>query len=102
MKRIISILTMTLALALSVSAAFAGPGRWNFNQGNTFGWQLMTPAERTEHQAKMWSFKEYNACREYLDQHRATMMERAKEKGVNPPIMRRNPCDMMKTRGFLK
>ncbi len=102
MKRIITIITLTLALALSVASAFAGPGRWNFNQNNTFGWQLMTPAERTEHQAKMWSFKEYNACKEYVDQHHATMVERAKEKGVTSPVMRNNPCDRMKARGFLK
>ena len=108
MKRIISILTVTLALAFSVSMAFAGPGRWNgnrgwnCNQGNTSGWQLMTPAEQTEHQTKMRSFSEYNACREYVDQHHATMVERAKEKGTTLPVMRNNPCDRMKARGFLK
>jgi len=102
MKRTITIISLTLALALTVSSAFAGPGRWSANKGNTPGWQLMTPEERTEHQAKMRSFTEYNACKEYVDEHHKKMAERAKEKGVTVPVMRRNPCDMMKARGFLK
>ncbi len=96
------ITTLTLALALTASSAFAGPGPWSADKGNTPGWQLMTPEERTEHQAKMRSFTDYNACTQYVDEHRKKMVERAKEKGMAPPAMRRNPCDMMKARGLLK
>lgn len=102
MKRIITIITLTLALALTVSLAFAGPGRWAASQANTPGWQLMTAEERIEHQTKMRSFTDYNACKDYVAEHHKKMELRATEKGVAPPVMRRNPCDRMKARGFLK
>ncbi|HEX9023835.1 MAG TPA: hypothetical protein VF799_08360 [Geobacteraceae bacterium] len=101
MKRIIAITAHILALALAASSAFAAPP-WSANQGNTPGWQLMTPEERVEHQAKLRSFTDYNSCKEYVEVHRKKMVERAKEKGVAAPAMRRNPCDMMKARGLLK
>ena len=102
MKRIITTIALTLAISLTVSFAFARPWRWNGNQQNTYGWQLMTPAERTEHQAKLSSFTEYAACKEYIDEDHKQMEERAKEKGVAVPVMRQNPCDTMKARGILK
>ena len=102
MKRIITTIALTLAISLTVSSAFARPWRWTGNQNNTAGWQLMTPAERTEHQTKLRSFTEYNACKEYVDEHHKKMEERAKEKGVAVPVMRRNACDVMKAKGFLK
>lgn len=44
--------------------------------GQLWGWQLMTPAERIEHQTnKMRSFKTYNECKAYQEeerQHRQT------------------------------
>ncbi|MBW4055679.1 MAG: hypothetical protein HIU83_09785 [Proteobacteria bacterium] len=102
MKRIVTTIALTLALSLTVSTAFARNWRWTGNAQNTAGWQLMTPEERTEHQAKLRSFTEYNACKEYVVEHHKKMEERAKEKGVAVPVMRRNPCDMMKARGMLK
>jgi hypothetical protein len=102
MRRITTTLIATLVAALFASAAMAGPWRWTGNQQNTAGWQLMTPAERTEHQAKLHSFTEYNACKEYVDEHHKKMEDRAKEKGVAVPVMRQNPCDMMKAKGILK
>ena len=92
----------TLVAALLASTAMARPYRWTVNQGNTAGWQLMTPAERTEHQIKLRSFNDYNACKEYVDDHHKKMEERAKEKGVAVPVMRQNPCDTMKARGVFK
>ena len=91
-----------LVAALFASAAMAKPWRWNGNQQNTAGWQLMTPTERTEHQTKLRGFTEYAACKEYVDDHHKKMEERAKEKGVAVPVMRQNPCDTMKTKGILK
>ena len=102
MKRIVTTIALTLAISLSVSSAFARPWRWDANQKNTAGWQLMTPEERTEHRIKMRSFTEYNACKEYVDDHHKKMEERAKEKGVAAPVMRRNACDVMKAKGILK
>ncbi len=102
MKRIITTVTLTIAIALIVSNAFARPWRWDANQKNTAGWQLMTPEERTEHRTKMRSFTEYQACKEYVEEHHKKMEDRAKEKGVPVPVMRRNACDMMKAKGILK
>jgi len=102
MKQIITTIALTLAISLTVSSAFAAPYRWQGNQKNTAGWQLMTPEERTEHQTKLRSFTDYNTCREYVDVHHKKMEERAKEKGLDAPVMRRSPCDTMKTKGVLK
>lgn len=63
----------------------------------------MTPAERTEHQAKMRSFKTYDECKTYQEEHHKQMETRAKEKGVTLPAMgARYGCDNMKARGYLK
>ena len=102
MNRIISTIALTLAISITVSSAFARPWRWEANQKNTAGWQLMTPEERTEHRTKMLGFTEYNACKEYVGEHHKQMEMRAKEKGISVPVMMNNPCDRMKARGILK
>lgn len=102
MKAIVTTVAVTLALAMTIAAAEAQAWRWHGNQQNTYGWQLMTPQERADHQAKLRSFTDYAACKEYVDGHHAKMEERAKEKGMTPPVVRRNPCDVMKARGTLK
>lgn len=102
MKTIVTAVALTLGLALTFANAEARPWRWQGDQKNTYGWQLMSPVERTEHQAKLRSFTEYEACKEYVDGHHKQMEERAREKGVAVPVMRRNPCDTMKARGILK
>lgn len=102
MKTFITTAILALALAMSFAAAEARPYRWAGNQQNTYGWQLMTPDERAEHQAKLRSFTEYTACKEYVDEHHKKMEERAKEKGITVPLVKRNPCDVMKARGVLK
>lgn len=102
MNRIITTIALTIAISLIVSSAFARPWRWEANQKNTAGWQLMTPEERTEHRTKMHGFTEYNACKEYVDDHHKQMEQRAKEKGVTVPVMKQNPCDKMKAKGILK
>ncbi len=102
MNGIITTIALTLAISLTVSSAFARQWRWEANQKNTAGWQLMTPEERTEYRSKMHGFTEYNACKEYVDDHHKQMEQRAKEKGVAVPVMRQNPCDRMKAKGVLK
>ena len=102
MKTITTTVIATLIAALFASTALAQGWRWQGNQKNTAGWQLMTPAERTEHQTKLRNFTEYAACKEYVGEHHMQMEERAKEKGVAVPVMRQNPCDTMKTKGVLK
>lgn len=102
MNRIVATVAFTLFCSFAVTAADARPWRWEANQKNTPGWQLMSPEERAAHRATMRSFTEHSACTEYVAEHHASMVERAKEKGVPVPVMRQNPCDVMKARGVLK
>lgn len=102
MKRIITAILLIFTLLLTVSSAFARPWRWEANQKNTAGWQLMTQEERVEHRTKMRGFTDYAACKEYVDEHHKQMEQRAKEKGVTVPVMRSNPCDRMKIKGVVK
>jgi hypothetical protein len=91
-----------LAAALvSASALAQGPG-YRFNQTNPPGWMLMTPEERTEYQKKMRAAKTYEECKAIMEEHRATMEARAKEKGVTLRTPRVNACDRMKARGILQ
>jgi len=99
-----SILAAALTgVILSTSGLALARGPWAANQGNTWGWQLMTPAERTEHQTKMRSFKTYDECKAYQEEHHTQMEARAKEKNVTLPAMGSGyGCDNMKKRGYLK
>jgi hypothetical protein len=99
-----SIFAATLAgIILTTSGMALARGHWNANKSNTWSWSLMTPAERTEHQTKMRSFKTYAECTAYQDEHHKLMEARAKEKGVTLPAMgSRYGCDNMKARGYLK
>lgn len=104
MKRLtITAAALALAAVLATGPAL-GRGPWAANRGNTVGWQLMTPAERIEHQDKMRSFKTYDECKVYQEQHHQQIEARAKDKGLTLPAMRPGAyaCDNMKARGFLK
>ena len=61
----------------------AGP--WRASPSNTRGWQLMTPEERIEHQARVRGFTDYDACEAYRTQHHALMSERAQQRGLALP-----------------
>jgi hypothetical protein len=70
--------------------AHAGPGF-------TPGWSLMTPAERSEHQARMRSMKTHEECKTAMDEHHALMAARAKERGGKVlPQARRDACRGLK------
>lgn len=90
-----------LATMLGGVAAEAGPGRYRFQQDDTPGWTLMTPAERTEFQNRMWSAKTYDECKALRDEHRATLQARAREQGVTLNEPRRDACAQMRARGCL-
>lgn len=97
------------ASAWAQSAPAAAPGMgaggmrgMRFGQNNTPGWTLMTPQERTEHQAKMRAVKTYDECKLLQAEQHADMQARAKEKGVTLNTPRQNGCDNMKARGFIK
>lgn len=80
-----------LATALAAGAALAG-GPWRASEANTRGWQLMTPAERLEHQRRVRSFTTLAECRAYQQQHHQLMVERARQRGVPLPGGGRDLC----------
>ncbi len=76
--------------ALLLAALFALPltdaearGPWRAGEGNTRGWQLMTPEERVEHQARIRSFTSLAQCEAYREEHHRQMEQRARERGVS-------------------
>ena len=73
-----------------------------FNQDNTAGWTLMTPAERSAQQTRMRSANSYAECKQVQAEHRVTMEARATEKGVTMPAPRQNGCDRMQAMGLFK
>ncbi len=70
-----------------------GPGpRGRWGPDVTPGWALMTETERNAHRERMLALKTREECLAYMTQHREQMAARAKERGVAPPPMRREPC----------
>lgn len=98
------LLLVTAVLAATVGAVSveAAGGRYRFQQDNTPGWTLMTPAERSEFQTRMRAAKTYDECKAIQAEHRAMVEARAQEKGVTLNTPRHNACDQMQARGFLK
>lgn len=99
---IIIIASLLVTMSLNASSAFGHRWCWTCDKYNTAGWQLMSPDERKEHQAKLASFTRYSSCKEYIDLHHKKMEERAAKKSVSLPVMRENPCDAMKAKGSFK
>jgi hypothetical protein len=82
--------------ALILLLGMPGPahafGPWRANEGNTRGWQLMSPQERIEHQARIRSFTRYGECHAYQVEHHRLMHERAVQQGLSLPGIRRDIC----------
>ncbi|MDS4015981.1 MAG: hypothetical protein RKP46_16760 [Candidatus Accumulibacter sp.] len=79
------------ALALSASVHAGGP--WRASEANTRGWQLMTPEERIEHQARIRGFRTYEECQRYRLAHHEQMEERARQRGLELPRGKRDICE---------
>jgi hypothetical protein len=105
---------LMIAAAFAASAALAqgygpgsgkGPGMgmgpgMGFGNDNTRGWSMMSPQERSEHRERMMSFKSYEQCVAYLEQHHKAMEARASERGRPMPGMpAQNMCERMKQAG---
>lgn len=84
-----------LLLVLCAAPAFAA-GPWRASEANTRGWQLMTPAERIEHQARVRGFSRYEDCLAYRDSHHHQLEERARAQGKQLPADRRDICGHLK------
>jgi len=92
----IALVTAIILHAGGGPPAAAGP--WRADQGNTRGWDLMTPQERIEHQARVRGFTDYAACRAYQLQHHQEMAERARQRGLSLPGSGRDICDHLQPR----
>lgn len=80
-------------LLLSLVAPAHARGPWRASESNTRGWQLMTPAERIEHQARIRGFRTYEECRAYQVRHHQLMEERARQQNRPLPGGGRNFCE---------
>jgi hypothetical protein len=68
-----------------------GPGGGpRYGAGVTPGWQLMSPEERTAHQAAMGNMKTQSECNAYVEKHHQDMVGRAKERGQTLPAQPRH------------
>ncbi|HEY6510481.1 MAG TPA: hypothetical protein VI032_00795 [Burkholderiaceae bacterium] len=64
---------------------------------NTYGWSMMTPQEREEHQKKMFDLKSPGECKAYMDQHHRQMADRARQRGsAMPGQPPRDMCEGLK------
>jgi hypothetical protein len=61
---------------------------------NVYGWQLMTPQERTAYQEKMRSLNTQQERDQFRMEHHKMMQERAKEQGVTLPDVPRHQGGM--------
>ena len=95
-------LHMPLAGLLLTLAATAHAGPWRADPDNSRGWELMSPAERIEHQRRLRSFTDYEACQAYQQAHHAQMDARAQAAGRSLRPRARSPCDDLRERGDLK
>lgn len=90
---------LRVGVGLGVSALLLLPagdalarGPWRASEDNTRGWQLMSPEERIEHQAKIRGFRKYDECHAYQLEHHRRMAERAIQRGVRLQQRQRDIC----------
>lgn len=81
MVRRMVLLGVAVLLGAVVGVAEAR-GPWRSSEDNTRGWNLMSPEERIEHQARIRSFKTYEECLVYQAEHHRLMESRARERGI--------------------
>lgn len=77
--RLLQIVLLLALIVVSLPSQARGP--WRASEGNTRGWQFMTPEERIEHQAKIRSFRTLDECERYRAEHHHLMAERAARQG---------------------
>ncbi len=70
------------------------------DHGQVYGWQLMTPEERSAHRQKMRTLKTPQEREAFRKQHHEEMQKRAKERGMTLPDMpRQMPGGMQQQKG---
>jgi len=91
----IGVVSALALLAGLVGAEAEGP--WRAGEGNTRGWQLMSPQERIEHQARVRGFTDYETCQAYRARHHDLMVQRAQQRGLELPESHWEFCDRLKS-----
>lgn len=86
------------ALSLALTGSVFARGPWRASEANTTGWQLMSPEERIEHQARIRGFRDYDECRAYQLDHHRLMAARAGEKGLQLRATPRDSCAHLRPR----
>ena len=86
-----------LVIGLLLIGTSSARGPWSASESNTRGWQLMSPEERIDHQAKIRSFTKLEECRSYQVSHHQLMEERAQQRGLALAGSGRDICDHLKT-----
>jgi hypothetical protein len=84
------------AIVLMLAGQALARGPWRADEGNTRGWQFMSPEERIEHQSRVRGFTRLEECRAYQKKHHQTMEERARQQGTALPGRGRDICEHLK------
>ncbi|WP_153132712.1 hypothetical protein [Dechloromonas hortensis] len=87
---------LLVVLLIAASGAVQARGPWRASEENTRGWQLMTPEERVEHQARIRSFQRLDECEAYQQAHHRLMLERAARQGRQLSTGGRDICDHLR------
>ena len=77
-------------------------GPWHAARQNTYGWQYMSPDERIEHQRRMRSFRNYEECRAYQEEHHEQMEQRAHKPGDTLQRHADSGCEQLRQQGRLQ
>lgn len=96
-KRLAARILLAILLGATLSTTMAGA--WYAGSSNTYGWRLMTPEEREEHQRRMRSFTSYEECKTYQSEHHALMAERARRAAVSLEPHVDSGCERLRARG---
>lgn len=88
-----TLLRVGAAVLLALAAlAVQARGPWRSDEGNTRGWQFMSPEERIDHQARIRGFKTFDECQAYRVEHHRLMAQRARQEGQILPGGGRDFC----------
>jgi hypothetical protein len=81
----VSMLAFSLCLALGIAAPAAAQMQGDPMQERIYGYELMTPQERTEYQARMRALNTEQEREAFRQEHHRKMQERARAQGKTLP-----------------
>ena len=75
---------------------------WYVRGDNFRGAHLMSAEERTQHVARMQTFKSFAECKDYMQGHHLELERRAQSQGTALPPVQGDPCEVMKRMGRIR